>query len=108
MGVGGGGLLLIYLTLVTDMPQRSAQLANLVFFIFASAASLFVHVTQRKIPVLAVFLIASGGVLGAFVGSYIASATDPDALRVMFGAFLAVSGSVSLFRHPRGKDANKV
>ena len=33
MGVGGGGLFVIYLAFATDMPQLSAQGANLLFFL---------------------------------------------------------------------------
>ena len=40
MGIGGGGLLVIYLTAVRGMPQLSAQGCNLLFFIFAASASL--------------------------------------------------------------------
>ena len=36
MGVGGGGLLVIYLTLVRATEQISAQGINLFFFLFSS------------------------------------------------------------------------
>lgn len=98
MGVGGGGLLLIYLTLVSGMPQHTAQFVNLCFFIAASASSLTVHVPKRKIPFAAVLLIAAGGVAGSFFGVLAASRTDPDALRVVLGSFFALSGVLSLFR----------
>lgn len=109
MGVGGGGLLLIWLTLVSDTPQHTAQFLNLCFFIAASASSLTVHIQKRRIPFLAVALLASGGAVGSFFGVLTASATDPDALRVVLGAFLAISGIASLFRgRKNGQIKNKV
>lgn len=98
MGVGGGGLLLIWLTLVSETPQHTAQFMNLCFFIAASASSMTVHVTKRRIPVLLVLLLASGGAVGSFFGVLTASLTDPDALRIVLGVFLALSGAVSFLR----------
>ena len=97
MGVGGGGLLLIYLSLFRDVPQLTAQLANLAFFIAASAASLTVHILKRKISASVVLIIASGGLVGAFFGSGIASLADEGILRLILGVFLFLSGAFSLF-----------
>ena len=49
LGVGGGGLLVIYLALFTDVAQLSAQGINLLFFIFSCGASMLVHLSKRKI-----------------------------------------------------------
>ncbi len=98
MGVGGGGLFLIYLTLAADVPQHTAQLVNLCFFMIASASSLAVHIQKRKLPFCVILLLAVGGALGAFFGVLVAANTHPNALRVILGAFFAVSGAVSLFK----------
>ena len=39
MGIGSGGLLVLYLTLIRGTPQLSAQGFNLLFFLFSSGAS---------------------------------------------------------------------
>lgn len=98
MGIGGGGLLVIYLTLVRGVGQLEAQGMNLYFFIFASAAALFVHIAKRKINYLLILLTSSVGMLGAYGGSALASVTDPELIRRVFGAMLLVSGGISLFR----------
>lgn len=97
MGVGGGGLLLLYLTLFRDVAQWEAQLTNLCFFLAASTASLVIHVMRRKISPSVVILLATGGVAGAFLGSFIAKNTDESMLRIILGVFLAASGVLSLF-----------
>ena len=98
MGIGGGGLLVIYLTLVRGVGQLEAQGMNLYFFIFASAAALFVHIAKRKINYPLILLTSSVGMLGAYGGSALASVTDPELIRRVFGAMLLVSGGISLFR----------
>lgn len=98
MGIGGGGLLVIYLTLVRGVGQLEAQGMNLYFFIFASAAALFVHIAKRKINYALILLTSSVGMLGAYGGSALASVTDPELIRRVFGAMLLVSGGISLFR----------
>lgn len=97
MGVGGGGLLLIYLTLFCDMAQRQAQLYNLVFFLAASASSLVLHTYRRRIRPGVVFWISLGGVPGAVAGSLISRAAGDSALGYILGAFLFISGAISFF-----------
>ncbi len=103
MGVGGGGLLLIYLTLATEAGQRQAQLYNLIFFIAASSSALLFHVERRKIDPAVAGLIALGGIPGAVLGSVLSRAAGESALGIILGAFLFVSGAVSFF----GKSENK-
>ena len=97
MGVGGGVLLLIYLSLFRDVPQLTAQFANLLFFIAASASSLVIHILDRKISAMVLLIVSLGGVIGAFFGSSLASALDEGVLRITLGAFLFISGTLSLF-----------
>ncbi len=107
MGVGGGGLFLIYLTALSGTPQRQAQLYNLVFFVCASGASLIYHACRRNIRLPVVILLASGGVFGAYLGSLASGAVGDGALRAAFGAFLVLTGTLSLFRRGEGKEENR-
>ena len=43
MGMGGGSILILYLTLMAGVPQREAQGMNLLFFLPIGAASLWLH-----------------------------------------------------------------
>ena len=51
MGIGGGGLLVLYLTAMDGVGQLAAQGCNLLFFVYASAASLFVHNKKRNLNI---------------------------------------------------------
>ncbi len=98
MGVGGGGLFLLYLTLICEVEQKTAQLSNLVFFIAASAASMTVHVYRRRMDAAVVAVLAAGGVIGSVVGASVAAVTGTDVLRLILGGFLIAGGAFSLFK----------
>lgn len=97
LGVGGGGLFVLFLTLMEGLPQLTAQGVNLLFFLFSSAASLFVHAGRRRIPWLWVLWISLGGITGALFGSRLALALTGSVLRRLFGGFLIFSGLYSLW-----------
>lgn len=96
MGVGGGGLFVIYLSLFTDTPQLVAQGMNLLFFLFSSGASVTVHLKHRKIcyPVVGVMIVF--GIGGALVGALASARLPAHLLRQIFGGMLVVSGILAL------------
>lgn len=96
LGVGGGGLFVIYLALFTNLPQLQIQGINLAFFLFSSSASLSVHLTKRKIFWSAVFVMSLAGILGALLGSRLSVRIEETVLRKIFGAMLVISGILSL------------
>ena len=61
MGVGSGGLLVVYLTLAAEMQQAPAQALNLFFFLFAAGASTAVNIRRRNIAWGCVLLLGIGG-----------------------------------------------
>ncbi len=103
MGVGGGGLLVLYLSLGLQMEQRAAQSLNLLFFILSSLASLPVHLKKRRIDYRAVGFLLAGGLLGAVGGAYLTSILDAETVKEVFGGFLMLSGGVVLFRKQEQK-----
>lgn len=95
-GVGGGGLLVIYLTLARGAEQLTAQSINLSFFVSGAAAAVPIHIKKRKIDALAVVFIGAFGIVGAFLGLTCAKSISPSLLRKFFGAFLVICGMKSL------------
>ncbi len=98
MGVGGGGLLVIYLTMFDGVEQRTAQGANLFFFLFASGAAMLYHINKRKINVMFVMICFVFGSAFAVLGSHLAALVHPELLRRIFGAMLILAGGVSLWK----------
>ena len=49
MGIGGGGLYIVYLTLLEGVPSHIARGTNLIFFAFAGISALAIHLKKRTI-----------------------------------------------------------
>ena len=96
MGVGGGGLFMIFLVLVSDLPQLAAQGMNLLFFLFSVFASMTVHLTHRRLYPLLILLLILSGVGGVLLGTMIAEWLRGTLLRKLFGAMLVITGLLSL------------
>ena len=96
MGVGGGGLLVIYLTIFENTPQIIAQGTNLIFFIAAGLASTIYNVKKKKIVWRHTLPISISSVLFAIITSILTSKINPEILGKMFGVMLVLSGSASL------------
>ena len=107
LGTGGGGLLVIYLTLVKDISQIEAQGINLLFFVIAGASSLIIHIKKRKLELKNIILMIIFGSFGAVAGSLIANITDGAIVKKIFGGFLLISGLIELFSKS-GKKENEV
>ena len=101
LGVGSGGLLVVFLTEYRDVGQLFAQGVNLLFFIFSSGASTAVNLRARNICYGAVTVMSVGGAIGAIVGALVASMLDPDLLRIGFGVMLLVGGVPSFIKSVR-------
>ena len=94
MGIGGGGLLVLYLVFIKNMEQLEAQGLNLVFFICASLTALLYHKRKREINKKAAAVMMGTGTLGAVVGAMTASALEGQTVRKLFGWFLIAAGAV--------------
>ena len=98
MGVGGGDMFVIYLSLLTDTPQLTAQGMNLLFFLLSSGASVTIHLRDRRICYLAVGWMILSGIVGALLGSLLVSYVSQSLLRRIFGVMLVGSGILALRR----------
>ena len=98
MGVGGGGLFVIYLVWVTDTPQLTAQGMNLLFFLCSAGAAALIHLRKRTILWWVVALMAGAGVIGALIGTALSTRIDEGILRKIFGSMLIAAGILSLKR----------
>ena len=68
MGLGGGAVLIIYLTLFTDTPQLEAQGINLLFFIPIAAAAVTVYAVKKQIKWKMTLKITLWGLIGVIIG----------------------------------------
>ena len=96
LGVGGGAVFILYLAIFTTTPQLLAQGMNLLFFLFSSASSLVIHLTKRTLYPFLIFLLATSGLFGAFLGTFIAPHVPASLLRKILGGILVITGIVTL------------
>lgn len=97
MGMGGGFILVVWLTLAEETAQRVAQGINLLFFLPIALLSLIFHIKNKLVNKEFVKKLALGGVLGAVIGTYGAQLIDNGALRKLFALFLLAFGLKELF-----------
>ena len=107
MGLGSGGLMVIYLTLIRHVSQLPAQGFNLLFFLFASASSMIVHLLKRRIFWPAVLLLILSGIPAAYLGTRVAIVLPEGLVAKLFGLFLVSVGLSSLFGRNRAKNQQK-
>lgn len=96
MGIGGGGLFAVFLTLLTDVPQLSIQGFNLLFFVFSASASVALQLFRASPPMRAVALMVATGLVGALIGASLAVILPEVLLRRAFGIMLISTGITSL------------
>lgn len=100
-GLGGGTLLLIYMTAFAALPQTLAQGINLLYFIPAAAAALPFHAKNRCLDKSVILPAAAAGLAAAGLAAWIATSLDVHLLRKLFGSFLLCIGLSELFRRPQ-------
>ena len=88
VGMGGGTILVYFLTSLLGIDQHTAQATNLIFFIPTSIAAILINFKNRKVDLKLTIIISFFGIIGAVIGAQIANKTNLENLRKYFGYFL--------------------
>ena len=97
-GVGGGSLLLIYMTSFAGVPQTLAQGVNLLYFLPAAATALPAHLKNGYVEKKALLPAIAAGLVCSALAAWAATALDVEILRKCFGGFLILIGLRELFK----------
>lgn len=100
-GVGGGTLLLVYMTVFAGLDQHLAQGINLLYFLPAGLMALPAHVKNGYIRRSALLPAIGAGLLCAGLGAWLATSLEVALLRRLFGGFLLAVGVGELLGRPR-------
>ena len=107
MGLGGGGILVIYLTLVLSAGQLEAQGINLLFFLPCAAISMIINGCRKLIDWKRALWIVLGGLPAVFLGIWMSGFLDGKWLRWIFAGFLIVLGLREFFAKAEGCHLSK-
>lgn len=103
LGIGGGFVLLLYLTAAAALPQKEAQLLNLLFFLPTALISLWLHVRNRLVDFRTALPAAVGGAIGVLLGTWASAAVSEEWLSRLFAGFILWIGCRELFSRPGPK-----
>lgn len=108
MGLGGGFVLLVYLTLCTQLSQLESQFTNLLFFLPVAAISILLHLKNRLIETRILLRSILIGILGVLLGWWISGWMAEELLTRLFGGFVLIIGLKELFhKKAAGQPAEK-
>lgn len=97
IGVGGGSLLVLWLTVIGNMPPETARTINLLFFLPAGLIASFFRWRQGSFKPKQILPAIIAGCIFAVLFSWLSSKLDTEILKKLFGGLLIVAGLRELF-----------
>ena len=101
LGVGGGSLLILWLTLALGMDQPTARAINLMFFICAAVSVSVFRWKQGTLQIKAILPAVLAGCVAAGLFSWLGTRLDTELAKKLFGVLLLLTGLRELFYRPR-------
>ena len=97
LGMGGGTVLILLLSIFSDYDQHLIQGTNLIFFIPTSIVAIYMNIKNKTIDFKISKLIIFAGILGAIIGSFLSFKFDSKILRKYFGVFLLFIAALEIY-----------
>lgn len=97
MGFGGGGILILYLTLYRNIPQLNAQGINLIFFIPSAVLAIIMHTRNHLIDWKIAVKYILYGLIGVAIGYLALKFIDEKIIAKIFSVILILTGLKELF-----------
>lgn len=102
LGIGGGSLLILFLTLIVGTDAGTARCINLLFFIpCALCASLF-RLRQGSLPLKKLLLPIAAGCILAAGAAFLGAKLDTQILKKIFGVLLLLTAVRELCYRKKG------
>ena len=105
-GIGGGSLLILYLTACAGMDQYTAGGVNLLYFLFCAPAALISHIKNKLVDWKTVLFCTLTGTASSIGAAFAAAAIDVGLLRRLFGLLVLYFGLMELFCKSPKKDGD--
>ena len=101
LGVGGGSLLILWLTLVVHVSPQDARIINMLFFIPCALSATLYRWKKGNIALKEIWPGMTAGCLAAIGGALLAKNVEVSILKKLFGLLLLVTGMREIFYRPR-------
>ena len=101
-GIGGGTLLMVWLTAIEGMAQTEAQGINLLYFLPTAAVSLYFHWKNKLLKFSVILPAVLTGILTAVPAALLARSMEVGMGKKLFGGFLLLVGIRELFSTHKG------
>ena len=92
LGVGGGSLLMLWLTLVVSIPHPQARIINLLFFLPSALICSAFRIKKGALDLKAVLPAIITGLISAAVFSVLSRCLQLDLIKKLFGILLLFTG----------------
>lgn len=92
LGLGGGTLLMIYMTWFGQLSQRTAQGINLLYFLPSASGALVLYIKNKQIEYKTALFTLLGGIPAAILAAFVALSIDEAVLRQIFSLVLIFLG----------------
>lgn len=106
LGVGGGSLLILWLTLVLNVQPTDARTINLLFFLPSAIIACLFRWRQGNLPIKKIIPSIFVGCISAALFSFLRNQIDTGILKKLFGALLLFTGIRELFYRPKERKQN--
>ena len=103
LGIGGGSLLILWLTMVLGMEPETARSINLLFFLPAAAVSCCFRRKQGLLTLNKVIPAIAAGCIGAVLGTWLGGYLNTQLIKKGFGILLLATGLREILWKPTKK-----
>ena len=106
LGIGGGSLLVLWLTVVPGTDPQTARTANLLFFIPSALVACILRKKSGELKIRPLLPAVISGCLGAAACSFLSATVNTDVLKKLFGLILIAAG-IREVCHAKKKGSSK-
>ena len=101
LGVGGGSLLMLWLTIIIGLDHEAARTINLLFFLPTAAIASVFRWKQGALHLKTIFPAILAGCISAGIFSWFSQQIDITIIKKLFGGLLLITGLRELLYRER-------
>ena len=92
LGIGGGTILILWLTQIIGMDPGISRTINLMFFITAAGSVSLIRLKKKQIPWIRILPAIIAGCISGWIFSSVGRYLDNNIAKKLFGCLLLIAG----------------